>query len=136
MNVLFRNDRDAPTGFDNIAITKLRKLNFNSGVKERVSEIVDAADVLITPPSAPRLSWIAETCHGAPMHPTTKLMKLNFNSGVKERVSEIVDAADVLITPPSSPRLSWIAERCPGAPMHPARNMNTRLCRMLVLHQI
>ncbi|GJY15542.1 hypothetical protein Tco_0385964 [Tanacetum coccineum] len=78
-----------------------RKLNFNFGVKEHVSEIVDAADVLITPPSAPRLSWIAETCPGAPMHPATKLRKLNLNYGVKEHVSEIADAADVLMTPPS-----------------------------------
>nr|GEX87276.1 hypothetical protein [Tanacetum cinerariifolium] len=96
--------------------SETRKLIFNSDVKERVSEIVDAADLLMTPPSAPRLSWIAETCPGAPI---TKLRKrkLYFNSCVKEGVSEIVDAADVLMTPPSVSRLSWIAETCPGAPI-------------------
>ncbi|GJR98058.1 cyclin-dependent protein kinase inhibitor SMR11-like protein [Tanacetum coccineum] len=84
-----------------------RKLNFNSGDKECasdsrfedgkvmesvyesilegiiskeaediLSEIV-AADVLMTPPSAPRLSGIAETCPGAPMKPATKLRNID-----------------------------------------------------------
>ncbi|GKE74553.1 cyclin-dependent protein kinase inhibitor SMR11-like protein [Tanacetum coccineum] len=41
-----------------------------------LSEIV-AADVLMTPPSAPRLSGIAETCPGAPMKPATKLRNID-----------------------------------------------------------
>nr|GEY85443.1 PR domain zinc finger protein 8, putative isoform 1 [Tanacetum cinerariifolium] len=44
--------------------------------KDILSEIV-AADVLMTPPSAPRLSGIAETCPGAPMKPATKLRNID-----------------------------------------------------------
>ncbi|GJX24745.1 ribonuclease H-like domain-containing protein [Tanacetum coccineum] len=53
--------------------TKLRKFNFDSGVKVCVSGIVTAVDVLMTPPSAFRLNGIAETCPGVPMKPARNI---------------------------------------------------------------
>ncbi|PWA84488.1 hypothetical protein CTI12_AA130830 [Artemisia annua] len=89
-----------------------RKLNFNSGDKERASDSRFGDGTVMESVYESILDGI-------------------ISKEAEDILSEIV-AADVLMTPPAAPRLSGVAETCPGAPMRPAtklRNVDTRLCR-------
>ncbi|GJU92295.1 hypothetical protein Tco_1304718 [Tanacetum coccineum] len=82
--------------------TKLRKLNFDCGVKECVSKIMTVVDVLMTPPFAPRLSGIAQTCPGfigTPGHVSAIPLSQNAEGGVMSTSTAVTIPETHTLTP-------------------------------------